>query len=61
MCLHNARRDSFILKPVPVATAAGSRNWLPLAGALEGEAPRTRRVPPKGRTVIRRSARHETV
>ncbi len=34
MCLHNARRDSVILKPVRVITWAGERYWQPLSGAL---------------------------
>ena len=35
MCLHNAKRDSFILQPVRVWTPQGARLWQPL-----GEAPR---------------------
>ena len=59
MCLHNARRDSFILKPVTLATDSGPRTWQPLTGALDGEPARSRRIPPKGRTVIRGAARRE--
>ena len=55
MCLHNARRDSFILKPVALAAGA----WNPLTGALAGEPARARRIPPKGRTAIRYVMRHD--
>ncbi len=34
MCLHNAKRDSFILQSVRVHTSAGERFWQPLTGAL---------------------------
>lgn len=34
MCLHNAKRDSFILQPIRIHTAQGERLWQPL-----GEAP----------------------
>lgn len=37
MCLHNARRDSFILQPVRVHTWAGERYWQPLSGALSAK------------------------
>ena len=37
MCLHNARRDSFILQPVRVPTWAGDRYWQPLSGALSAK------------------------
>ena len=37
MCLHNARRDSFILQPVRLHTRAGERYWQPLSGALSTE------------------------
>ena len=49
MCLHNARRDRFLLRPFPVATADGEVLWDPLAGhpALGGGRPR--RLPLKGR------------
>ena len=32
MCLHNAKRDRFILRPVPLAE--GTRSWDPLTGRL---------------------------
>jgi len=57
MCLHNARRDSFILKPLPVATPDGVRMWQPLTGAVAGAAPLPRRVLPKGRAAA--AARNE--
>ncbi|MES2710559.1 MAG: radical SAM protein [Pseudomonadota bacterium] len=33
MCLHNAKRDSFILQPLKVGTGAGAGWWDPLTGA----------------------------
>jgi len=35
MCLHNAKRDSYILQPIRIPTWAGDRYWNPLSGALE--------------------------
>ncbi len=32
MCVHNAKRDAFILQPVRLARAAGDRYWDPLSG-----------------------------
>lgn len=32
MCLHNAKRDAYILKPVPIGTASEQRFWQPLTG-----------------------------
>ena len=46
MCLHNAKRDSFILQPVKLRTAAGEQVWDPLTG----DGPRRGRVPPKGQS-----------
>jgi len=37
MCLHNAKRDSFILQPIQMHTSAGRRFWQPLSGALSPE------------------------
>ena len=34
MCVHNARRDDHILKPIPLASDDGERLWDPLTGAL---------------------------
>lgn len=45
MCLHNARRDSFITKPFRLAAGSKERIWDPLVGAGK---PR-RHVPAKGR------------
>ena len=61
MCLHNAKRDSFILKPFKLGTSSGERTWNPLTGALEGEGAPKRRIPLKGRarnarTVVRQSS-----
>jgi len=30
MCAHNARRDTFILKPLDIETAQGTIHWVPL-------------------------------
>ncbi len=32
MCVHNAKRDQYILQPVPVATPDGTRQWHPASG-----------------------------
>lgn len=45
MCLHNAKRDSFILPPIRLQTPEGERLWDPLAGGG-----RKGRVAPKGRS-----------
>lgn len=45
MCLHNAGRDSYILKPIRLTTTAGETIWEPLTG----DGKRRRHVPPKGR------------
>ena len=34
MCLHNARRDSFILQPIAVRTPEGKKYWQPLTGVM---------------------------
>ncbi len=49
MCLHNARRDRFLLKPFPVPTAGGEVLWDPLAGHPALGTGRPRRLPLKGR------------
>lgn len=56
MCLHNARRDSFILKPVGIETAQGVRNWHPLNGTFEGEPAKQRRILPKGQAAAANTA-----
>ena len=38
MCLHNAKRDSYILQPIRIPTWAGDRYWNPLSGTLERQA-----------------------
>ncbi len=48
MCLHNARRDDFLLRPFPVRTAAGEVTWDPLRGHPASGPVRPRRVPAKG-------------
>jgi 7,8-dihydro-6-hydroxymethylpterin dimethyltransferase len=37
MCLHNARRDEFILQPVPMNPAQGLGYWQPLTGEMGDE------------------------
>ena len=53
MCLHNAKRDSFILEPVKLKTATGETLWHPLRGP-EGAPPGIRKVQAKGRAAARR-------
>jgi len=41
MCLHNAKRDSFILQPIHLHASGGARYWQPLNGMLtESEHPK---------------------
>ncbi len=49
MCLHNARRDRFLLKPFRLPTADGEVLWDPLAGHPALGTGRPRRLPLKGR------------
>ena len=49
MCLHNARRDSFILQPLEVETSGARRRWDPLSGFADAPA-NPRPVVLKGRT-----------
>ena len=37
MCMHNAKRDSFILQPIVMHTSEGRRYWQPLSGTLARE------------------------
>lgn len=46
MCLHNAKRDSFILQPIRIHTWAGDRYWNPLSGALDRK-PQAVPLPPE--------------
>ncbi len=34
MCVHNAKRDAFILRPLPMAGTRGRRVWEPITGAI---------------------------
>ncbi len=53
MCLHNAKRDAFILRPLRIATAEGERLWDPLTGrTTAGEAAR---VSSQGRDIAPRN------
>jgi len=38
MCMHNAKRDSFILQPIRLHGAGGRRFWQPLSGAFTDDA-----------------------
>jgi 7,8-dihydro-6-hydroxymethylpterin dimethyltransferase len=53
MCLHNARRDSFILEPLDVETGDGRRRWEPLSGFADAPA-KARKVRAEGRARPRR-------
>jgi hypothetical protein len=35
MCLHNARRDDFVFKPLRVSTDASEKFWNPVSGRLQ--------------------------
>jgi hypothetical protein len=39
MCLHNAKRDSFILRPVPLTQGPTAVYWHPVTGALSKQDP----------------------
>jgi hypothetical protein len=47
MCLHNARRDEFILAPLEVRSARQVRFWKPLSGDSQTERPRSDEVRPQ--------------
>jgi hypothetical protein len=34
MCLHNAKRDAFILAPIRLSTSEGERFWDPVSGQV---------------------------
>jgi 7,8-dihydro-6-hydroxymethylpterin dimethyltransferase len=36
MCMHNAKRDDFILKPIKIVRKGESRSWNPRTGKLDG-------------------------
>jgi molybdenum cofactor biosynthesis enzyme MoaA len=54
MCLHNAKRDSFILQPVRLNSGTGGRYWQPLSGSLTDN-PGTTTVPTRGQGGPRRA------
>ena len=35
MCMHNAKRDQFILKPIAISTGGGKKYWQPLTGKID--------------------------
>lgn len=35
MCMHNAKRDEFILKPIAISTENGQQYWQPLTGKMD--------------------------
>jgi molybdenum cofactor biosynthesis enzyme MoaA len=51
MCLHNAKRDAFILDPVRLQNGNGTRFWHPLTGGLHEDVPQVAPItlPPKAR------------
>ena len=51
MCLHNAKRDAFILRPVRLQNGNGTRFWHPLTGGLHEDLPQVApaALPPKAR------------
>ena len=44
MCLHNARRDEFLLKPIKISSDHGKTFWSPVTGQLQDD-PRPKQVP----------------
>ncbi len=65
MCVHNAKRDDFILKPFKVKTQDGQKIWNPLTGQMgmteaEAAAAKIRPAPPKGRAKETAMAQEET-
>lgn len=44
MCVHNAKRDAYLLKPLPMVQGGALRFWNPVTGGFEGSMPRTVRV-----------------
>lgn len=63
MCLHNARRDEFLLRPLPIQTQSGLAYWSPTMGILQAEPlpdlipplPPKRRKGRKGRSMPRKA------
>ncbi|MGH8789639.1 MAG: radical SAM protein [Cupriavidus necator] len=55
MCLHNARRDAFILRPIRIYRAASSRFWDPLTGTETGEAAASNGLASQPRPLKRRA------
>jgi len=49
MCLHNAKRDVFILSPVRLGGAQGDRFWNPLSGEVSARPARLHPVLDVGR------------
>jgi tetraether lipid synthase len=45
MCLHNAKRDAFILAPIRLSALDAARFWDPVSGALMEESPGIHRPP----------------
>ena len=41
MCVHNAKRDAYLLTPVATATPDGQQWWSPISGQLSAERPLT--------------------
>ena len=53
MCLHNAKRDTFILAPIKVNTSEGERLWNPLSGEATEKPADVRRPPQPNRKTAR--------
>ena len=53
MCLHNAKRDAFILAPIRLSASEGERFWDPVSGQVTEKSfaspPDPKRKPAKGR------------
>ena len=55
MCMHNAKRDSYILQPIVMHTAEERRYWQPLSGTLAREAAGAQ--PPDSPSIDRKRAK----
>jgi 7,8-dihydro-6-hydroxymethylpterin dimethyltransferase len=61
MCLHNAKRDGFILEPVRLSGSEGVRFWNPISGELTDQSDDMQRPPdPNGEAAKRRLKRAVT-
>jgi hypothetical protein len=53
MCLHNAKRDAFILAPIRLSAPEGDRFWDPISGKLMEQSAGMHRPPDLDRTIAK--------